>query len=89
VPTISSITYGPFSPRFGSIWWQIASCRYSILLFGSVLMGFETNRIVHVNEGARFLGNASLARIDQAGETIKAPADPFQVVPEFRYLYAK
>jgi hypothetical protein len=40
-------------------------------------------------EGARFLGNASLARIDQAGEAIKAPVGPFQVVPEFRYLYTK
>jgi len=53
------------------------------------LMGFDPNGIVHVNEGARFLGNASLARIDQAGEAIKAPAGPFQVVPEFRYLYTK
>ena len=51
------------------------------------LMGFEPDRIVHVREGSRFLGNASPALIDQAGETVNAPTKPFQVVPEFRHLY--
>jgi len=52
------------------------------------LMGFEPSRIVHIREGARFLGNASPILIDQVGETVNAPAIPFQVVPEFRYLQA-
>jgi hypothetical protein len=49
-------------------------------------MGFEPDRIVHIRERARFLGNASPALIDQVGETIHAPAFPFQVVPEFQNL---
>ena len=52
------------------------------------LMGFEPDRIVHIREGSKFLGNASVALIDQVGETVEAPAKPFQVVPEFRRLYA-
>jgi len=52
------------------------------------LMGFEPDRIVHVREGARFLGNFSPALIDQVGEIPKAPTTPFHVVPEFHYLYA-
>ena len=47
------------------------------------LMGFEPSRIVHVREGSRFLGNASPALIDQAGETVATPATLFQVVPSF------
>jgi uncharacterized protein (DUF362 family) len=50
-------------------------------------MGFEPFRIAHIREGSRFLGNASSAVIDQVGETVKTPASPFQVVPEFRHLY--
>ena len=53
------------------------------------LMGFEPSRIVHIREGARFLGNASPILIDQVGETVNAPAIPFQVVPDFRHLYAQ
>ncbi|HYT20461.1 MAG TPA: DUF362 domain-containing protein [Candidatus Polarisedimenticolia bacterium] len=52
------------------------------------LMGFEPDRIVHIREGAKFLGNLSLAVIDQAGEDPKPPTTPFRVVPEFRHLYA-
>jgi len=52
------------------------------------LMGFEPQRIVHLREASRFLGNSSPALIDQVGETVRAPATPFQVVPEFRHLYA-
>ena len=51
------------------------------------LMGFEPERVIHIREGARFLGNASPILIDQLGETVNAPAIPFQVVPEFRHLY--
>jgi uncharacterized protein (DUF362 family) len=50
------------------------------------LMGFDPDRIVHIHEGSRFLGNASPARIDQVGEIVNAPTKPFQVVPEFRHL---
>ena len=50
------------------------------------LMGLEPDRIVHLREGARFLGNSSAALIDQAGESTADPATPFQVVPEFQYL---
>jgi uncharacterized protein (DUF362 family) len=52
------------------------------------LMGFEPERIVHIREGAWFLGNLSSALIDQAGESLKAPTSPFSVVPEFQHLYA-
>jgi uncharacterized protein (DUF362 family) len=51
------------------------------------LMGFEPSRIVHIHEGSRFLGNACRTLIDQVGETVTAPATPFDVVPEFRHLY--
>ena len=52
----------------------------------SRLMGFEPDRIVHIREGSRFLGNSSTALLDQVGESINAPAIPFKVVPEFQYL---
>ena len=51
------------------------------------LMGFEPDRIVHIREGARFLGNADLGRIDQAGEIVAPPAASFRVVPEFVNFY--
>ena len=53
------------------------------------LMGFGPDGIVHIREGSRFLGNAPHALIDQVGETVTAPAIPFDVVPEFRHLYAR
>lgn len=43
---------------------------------------------MHIREGARFLGNADPAQIDQVEETLKLPATPFRVVPEFVNLYA-
>ena len=57
-----------------------ATCAY--------LMGFHPERIVHLNEGSRFLGNSASAFIDQVGETVASPNMPFAVVPEFRYLQA-
>jgi len=51
-------------------------------------MGFDPNRIVHIREGSRFLGNDDPALIDQVGETVDVPAIPFEVVPEFQYLHA-
>jgi uncharacterized protein (DUF362 family) len=53
------------------------------------LMGLEPGRIVHIREGSRFLGNVSPALIDQVGETVNPPATPFQVVADFRHLYAR
>lgn len=50
------------------------------------LMGFEPSRIVHIREGARFLGNSRPARIEEVGEIVDRPARPFDVVPEFRLL---
>src|SRR5260370_42043460 len=52
------------------------------------LMGFEPDRVVHIREGAKFLGNLSPALIDQVGEIPQPPTTPFQVVPEFGHLYA-
>jgi uncharacterized protein (DUF362 family) len=52
------------------------------------LMGFEPRRIVHIREGARFLGNADSGHIDQAGETVKSPSTPFRALSEFESLYA-
>lgn len=51
------------------------------------LMGFEPDRIVHIREGAKFLGNVSPSLIDQVGEALTPPTTPFGVVPEFRHLY--
>jgi len=55
-----------------------ATCAYS--------MGFKPDRVVHIREGSRFLGNASPGLVDQAGEILTAPTTPFQVVPEFQHL---
>jgi uncharacterized protein (DUF362 family) len=52
------------------------------------LMGFVAERIVHIREGSRFLGNSAPALIDQVGENFTSPTTPFQVVPEFQYLHA-
>ena len=52
------------------------------------LMGFDPLRIMHISEGARFLGNAEPAHIDQLGDTVRPPIIPFRVVPEFVDLYA-
>jgi uncharacterized protein (DUF362 family) len=52
------------------------------------LMGFHPERVRHIHEGSRFLGNASPSLIDQAGEIVASPEMPFAVVPEFQYLQA-
>jgi uncharacterized protein (DUF362 family) len=52
------------------------------------LMGFAPERVVHIREGAKFLGNAAPELLDQVGERVTAPSHPFAVVPEFRYLHA-
>ncbi len=50
------------------------------------LMGLDATRITHIRIGAQFLGNVSLDRIDQIAEAVRAPANPFEVVPEFEHL---
>ena len=52
------------------------------------LMGFHPERVRHIHEGSRFLGNASPTSIDQVGENVASPVVPFAVVPEFRCLQA-
>jgi len=50
------------------------------------LMGLEPDRVVHVREAAKFLGNSSPKLIVQVGETVRSPDVPFSVVPEFGFL---
>ena len=50
------------------------------------LMGFEPDRIVHIAEASRFLGNCSPEHIDQVASPLVPPRTPFRVVPDFRYL---
>src|SRR5260370_17910471 len=50
------------------------------------LMGLDPDKIVHLQAGAQFLGNSSVARIDQLAEAVCFPELPFQTVPEFEYL---
>ena len=50
------------------------------------LMGLDATRITHIRIGAQFLGNASTERIEQVAEAVCAPANPFEVVPEFQHL---
>jgi hypothetical protein len=49
-------------------------------------MGFVPERVLHIAEAAKFLGNASLELIDQLGESVIAADPPFRVVPEFQHL---
>jgi uncharacterized protein (DUF362 family) len=51
------------------------------------LMGLDPNRITHIRIGAQFLGNVSTERIDQLADAVFAPANPFDVVPEFQHLW--
>ena len=51
------------------------------------LMGFDPGRIVHIREGASFLGNVVPELIDQVAETLTPPVTPFHVVREFDNLY--
>ena len=52
------------------------------------LMGLHPERVMHIHEGSRFLGNSSTERIDQAGESLRPVTIPFEVVPEFQQLRA-
>lgn len=50
------------------------------------LMGLAPERIMHLAEGARFLGNLTADRIIMLAEPAFSPATPFSVLPDFRYL---
>jgi len=50
------------------------------------LMGLAPERIAHICETAKFLGNASKELIDQLADPVTAPAMPFKTVKEFEYL---
>jgi len=50
------------------------------------LMGLDPTQITHIRIGAQFLGNASAEGIDQVAEVVCAPANPFEMVPEFQHL---
>ena len=49
------------------------------------LMGLAPERITHLAEGARFLGNLAAHRITMLAEPALA-AEPFAVLPSSRYL---
>jgi uncharacterized protein (DUF362 family) len=50
------------------------------------LMGFEPERIPHIHEGSRFLGNASSELIQQICEPVISPQSPFETVSEWAHL---
>lgn len=50
------------------------------------LMGLEPDRVPHIREAARFLGNSSTAAIDQVGEALVKLKAPFEVVPDWQFL---
>ena len=52
------------------------------------LMGFDPGRLVHIRMRARDSSATLLRRSEPVGETVDAPAKPFQVVLEFRFLRA-
>lgn len=52
------------------------------------LMGFDPDRIPHIREASKFLGNSADELILQTGEILQRPQVPFQVVPDFQYLRA-
>jgi uncharacterized protein (DUF362 family) len=54
---------------------------------GARLMGFEPNRVPHIREASRFLGNSITELIDQVGEARPTPATPFQVVGDWTFLH--
>ena len=51
------------------------------------LMGFEPERVPHIREAARFLGNSSSELIQHIGEPPVPAQRPFQVVSDWAYLH--
>lgn len=50
------------------------------------LMGLEPDRVPHIHEAAKFLGNASPDLVEQMSEPVRQPEKPFGVVPDFEFL---
>lgn len=50
------------------------------------LMGLLPERVPHIRETGKFLGNLAQSRIDQLGWSLLPPAVPFATVPEFEHL---
>src|SRR5260370_30099423 len=50
------------------------------------LMGLDAARVIHIRAGAQFLGNSSIAQIDQLAEPVCLPNTTFQMIPEYEYL---
>jgi uncharacterized protein (DUF362 family) len=50
------------------------------------LMGLIPERVPHIAETAKFLGNMSSDRIEQIASPAFSPAVPFETVPEFQHL---
>ena len=53
------------------------------------MMGLVPERVPHIEETAKFLGNAAPERIDQLGALVAPPPAPFQTVQEFEDLRAQ
>ena len=53
------------------------------------LMGFAIEMIAHIQETAKFLGNAAPELIDQLADPVTTPEVPFKTVPDFEYLRAR
>jgi uncharacterized protein (DUF362 family) len=53
------------------------------------LMGLVPERVPHIIETAKFLGNISSDRIDQLSGHVVSPSTPFQIVEEFEHLREK
>lgn len=50
------------------------------------LMGSLPERVPHIREAAKFLGNMAESCMDQLGSSLVHPAVPFATVPEFEHL---
>jgi len=50
------------------------------------LMGLNPHKIAHLQMASHFLGNSSIAHIDQLAESLHLPHTPFQLIPEFKFL---
>jgi uncharacterized protein (DUF362 family) len=52
------------------------------------LMGLVPERVPHIAETAKFLGNLSPGRIDELAAPVLSPVTPFQTVRQFEHLRA-
>lgn len=50
------------------------------------LMGLEPDRVPHLREASRFVGNSATTVIEQVAEMLVPPEVPFRVVPDWDYL---